>query len=90
VVSEGYGTYTATMSEIMAQRKLYFIKLVYTKPDYTLEKKGEGLHLIHQIDYENQYMSKKNKPFEAFRNIEINYVNKKKDDQIVLNFSCFQ
>lgn len=51
---------------------------------------GEGLHIVHQIDYENQGLTSQKKYFDAFKNIEINFVNKKLDQMIIINVSCIQ
>lgn len=90
VISEGYKDLTIDRSERIVQSKLYFIKVQYTKPDYTLQKVGEGLHIVHQIDYENQGLTSQKKYFDAFKNIEINFVNKKLDQMIIINVSCIQ
>lgn len=90
MISEGYKDYTIDGSERIIQSNLYFIKVVYTKPDYTLIKKGEGLHIIHTINYEKQGLTKDQDYFDAFKNIEINFVHKKQDQMIIINVSCIQ
>ena len=65
--------------EKVIQQNLYFVKLVYDEPDYTLEKESEGLNIIHQINFDTTLANVDIDGFECFKNIEINFFNNKEE-----------
>lgn len=74
----------------MIQQNIYFIKLVYDEPDYTLEKESEGLNVIHQINFDTTLANVQMDGFDSFKNVEINFFNNMEEEQISIYVSCIQ
>lgn len=90
VISEGQKIVDEGGVEKVIQQNLFFVKLVYDEPDYTLEKESEGLNIIHQINFDTTLANVAIDGFDAFKNIEINFFNKKDEQRISLYVSCIQ
>lgn len=90
VISEGTKIIDEGGVEKVIQQNLYFVKLIYDEPDYTLEKESEGLNVIHQVNFDTTLANVQMDGFDSFKNIEMNFFNNKVEEQISIYVSCIQ